>query len=100
MIRLLLNFVSSYLLLISLFLLGVDLFINLPMNGVYSLPGKWSKDNTITIGIIVSIIISIIIFYFIPNTVINYTIFLTAPYVYLYLYGNTKVHLTSLIKSV
>ena len=36
----------------------MDVFINLPMNGVWSLPGKWNKDSTISYGLMAVIVLS------------------------------------------
>lgn len=52
--------------LILWFLIGVELFINLPMNGVYTLPYiHENKNKIITYGLLISLILAFIIIHYI-----------------------------------
>ena len=48
------NIIDFFLSFIFYILIFVEIFINCPMNGVYRLPGNWTKDSTIGIGLLAS----------------------------------------------
>lgn len=85
---------SEILTFISLIFLFLDLFINLPMNGVYNLPGNWSKDATIIAGLIAAFILSV---YLVRSYGLTIPLYITIPYVYLY-WTSTYVHLMTLVR--
>ena len=39
------------------------IFIDMPMNGIWRLPGNWNKDSTITYGIVASLVVSMYALY-------------------------------------
>ena len=47
-------------------LILIEIFINMPINGIYRLPGITTKDNIIIIGGLLSCIISFILSIYIP----------------------------------
>lgn len=77
---------------IAFALFFVDVFVNLPMNGVYRLPGNWNKDNTIMFGLLATLILSTVLVY--NGFVIP--LWITIPYVILYFKTN-YVHLMTII---
>ena len=73
-------------LIMSMMILGIDIFINLPMNGIYRLPGNWAKDTTIVYGLAASIIIPLGVIYGIIKSGLHfppYILLITLPYIYL-----------------
>lgn len=69
----------------------MDLFINLPMNGVWSLPGNWNKDSTISYGILAALILSI---YLSDKYPIPW--YISVMYIYLTIY-TSHLHLMNFI---
>ena len=63
-------------------LVGVDLFINAPMNGVYHLPGKWSKDDTILYGFRATLLFLILMTYFCRLSLTTGIIFIVIYYLF------------------
>ena len=83
--------VSKAMTLIALILLFIDIFVNLPMNGFYRLPGNWTKDTTIITGVLVAFVLAWVI-----TANFSIPIYITMTYILLYLlYG---FHLSTLLK--
>ncbi len=40
-------------------LVFIEIFINMPMNGVYRLPGNWTKDSTIVAVLVAAGVLSV-----------------------------------------
>lgn len=50
--------------LIFYFFIAVEIIINMQVNGIWKLPGQWSKDDTVSYGLIACVLLAILFTYY------------------------------------
>ena len=85
---------KELLLIITLVLLGIDIFINLPMNGIYRLSGQWSKDTNIILRMMASVAFAFTVNYYLPKKYLNMSLYICVAYLCLYYYDYKTVALS------